>query len=286
MKIPNNKLSAVKTFFLEELTAFNEANLYFEFCCEAWLGMRKTDLLIDKDRELSESEILQFLYGIKELKKHRPIQYVTGLSWFYGLELKVKEGVLIPRPETEELVDWILETCNSAKSILDIGTGSGCIPLSLKSNLKSAEVYGYDISTDAIAIAKANGEALDLKVNWQVVDVLDNQSWPIDKMEVIVSNPPYIPESDKEFMHENVLAYEPELALFVPNHNPLLFYQKIAQFGKQNLTDGGCLFFEIHEDYGNETVEMLKAEGYQDVELRKDLQGKDRMVKSKYLQHG
>lgn len=286
MKIPNNKLSSVKAFFLQELAAFEEAKIYFEFCCSSWLGMEKTDLLIDKDRELSESEILQFFYGIKEILNHRPIQYVVGEAWFYDLKIKVKEGVLIPRPETEELVDWILEACSDAKEVLDIGTGSGCIPLSIKNNLKQATVSAYDISEEAIGIAKSNGDALQLEVNLLLVDILNENSWPDQKFDVIVSNPPYIPQSDRELMHENVLKFEPGLALFVPNESPLLFYEKIADFGKINLRKGGSLFFEIHEDYGQQTVDMLIQKGYVNVELRKDMQGKDRMIKSNYLQHG
>lgn len=286
MKIPNNKLSAVKTFFLKELEAFDEAKIYFDWCCEAWLGMNKTDLLIHKDKELSESEILKFLYGIKELKNYRPVQYVTGISWFYDLKIQVKEGVLIPRPETEELVDWILETSGNANSYQDIGTGSGCIPLSLKKCNPTAKVSGFDVSNAALEIAKGNSDLLSLEVKWKKVDILDELNWPEEKVDVIVSNPPYIPESDREKMHENVLEFEPDLALFVPNDRPLLFYEKIADYAKTVLSDNGSLFFEIHESYGPETVEMLVSKGFQNIELRKDLQGKDRMIKTNYLQHG
>jgi release factor glutamine methyltransferase len=280
VKISNNKLSSVKTFFLKELETFEEAKLYFEICCDAWLGMTKTDLLIDKEKELSESEILKFFYGIKSLKKNEPVQYVVGETWFYDLKIGVEEGVLIPRPETEELVDWIINSESNARSILDIGTGSGCIPLALKNNIVKAKVSACDISDSAIIIATKNAELLKLDVNFFHKDILDDTSWDEDKLDVIVSNPPYIPEKEKGRMNENVLEYEPDLALFVPNDSPLLFYIKIAEFSKLHLNKKGCLFFEIHEDFGQETIDMLSNKGFVDIELKQDLQGKDRMIKA------
>jgi release factor glutamine methyltransferase len=280
MKIPDNKLSSVKTFFLKELESFEEAKLFFEIFCDSWLGMTKTDLLIDKDKPLSESELLKFLYGIKSLKLNEPVQYVVGETWFYDLKIGVEEGVLIPRPETEELVDWIITKEKSAKSILDIGTGSGCIPLSLKNNLLKAEISGCDISKRAIAIAKNNSSDLDLDVNFFQLDILNESNWIKSRFDVIVSNPPYIPLEEKIRMDENVLDYEPDLALFVPNETPLLFYNKIAEFSCLNLNRKGVLYFEIHEDFGNETVDMLLGKGFVDIELKEDLQGKDRMIRA------
>lgn len=283
MKVPNNKLSSVKDFFFKELSFLDQAEVkrFFEFLCEAWLGLRKSDLILNPDQELSESEILKFLYGIKDLKKNKPVQYVAGLTWFYGLEIGVSEGVLIPRPETEELVDWIVKDYSNALFIADVGTGSGCIPLALRSNLPNAKVLGLDISVVALEIASKNASKLNLEVDFSEFDALNWYQYKFeDKFDVIVSNPPYIPHSDKELMHENVLLFEPELALFVPNDSPLLFYQAIADFANSNLKIGGALFFEIHESFGEDTLKMLQNKGFSNLELRQDLQGKDRMIKA------
>lgn len=280
MKIPDNKLSSVKTFFLEELSEIEESKLFFPICCDAWLGMTKTDLILDKEKMLSESEILKFLYGIKSLKNHEPVQYVVGETWFYDLKINVEKGVLIPRPETEELVDWMIDSENKSLSFLDIGTGSGCIPLALKDNFKNAEVSACDISEDAIAIAQENSKGLSLEVRFFKMDILDEAAWSKSKYDVIVSNPPYIPIVERKVMHENVLKYEPDLALFVPDEVPLLFYEKIADFALMTLNENGSLYFEIHEDFGVETINMLTSKGFVNLELKQDLQGKDRMVKA------
>ncbi len=284
MKVPNNKLSSVKEFFLKELRSLesSEVNQYFIILCDAWLGLSKTDLIINSEKELSESEILKFLYGIKDLKKHRPIQYVAGKTWFYGLEIMVKEGCLIPRPETEELVDWLVNEEEKANSILDIGTGSGCISLAVKSVLNNAEVSAYDISEDALAIAESNGKHLGLAVNFIHADILNWENQLLDKsFDVIISNPPYIPNSDKPQMAENVLGFEPQLALFVENETPIVFYERIADYAKIHLNNGGSLYFEIHESFAGEVMNMLKAKSFRKVVLKQDLQGKDRMVRAK-----
>ena len=286
MKVPNNKISSVKSYFFESLKSFslNEVNNYFSFLCDAWLDLSKADLLLNPDVEISESELLNFLYAIKDLKKNRPIQYIAGKTWFYGVELYVKEGVLIPRPETEELVDWVVSECKFAKQILDIGTGSGCIPLAIKSKLRDLHLTGYDVSKDAIEIAQKNAKSLNLEVSFDEFDVLNWKLFPQEnKFDVIVSNPPYIPEFDKKIMHENVLDYEPTLALFVPNDDPLVFYKAIADFSLINLNEQGKLYLEIHESYGLEVVQMLTQVGYGNIELRKDLQGKDRMIKASLI---
>lgn len=280
MKIINNKLSTVKTFFLKELAAFEEAKIFFEICCDSWLGMSKTDLLLDRDRVLSESEILIFFYGIKSLKKNTPVQYVVGETWFFDLKISLEAGVLIPRPETEELVDWIINSEKKEISILDIGTGSGCIPLALKNNLRQSQVSGCDISEKAIEIAKKNARDLNIDVNFFSLDILSEIKWAGDKLDVIVSNPPYIPVKEKLKMSANVLDYEPSLALFVPDDNPLLFYDKIADFSVLYLKSKGSLYFEIHEEFGDEILNMLKSKGFNNLEMRQDLQGKNRMIRA------
>lgn len=283
MKVPDNKLSSIKKFFLLELEPVvgEEARSFFIFLCEAWLGLSRSDLILHAEKEISESELLKFLYGIKELKKNRPVQYVAGKTWFYGLEIGLEEGVLIPRPETEELVDWILKDENGAKRIVDVGTGSGCIPLALKNKLPLASVTGLDISEEALCTASKNGENIGLEVQFKKFDALNWANFNFeDKFDIVVSNPPYIPEMDKQKMHDNVLQYEPEIALFVPNDDPLRFYDAIADFALKNLTHGGKLYFEIHESFGEQVLEMLNSKGYFNLELRKDLQGKDRMVRA------
>ena len=283
MKVSDNKISSVKAYFFESLKTLNqdEVRNYFNFLCNSWLDISKTDLLLNPDFEISESELLKFLYGIKDLKKNRPVQYIAGKTWFYGVEVKVQEGVLIPRPETEELVDWIVNDCQNSNRILDLGTGSGCIPLAIKNKLRHLNVVGYDVSKKAVNIAKKNANSLCLDVDFQEFDILNWQLFPQEnKFDVIVSNPPYIPESDKKKMHENILNYEPDIALFVPNKNPLIFYRAIADFALLNLNISGKLYLEINESYGQEIVQMLLEMGYSNVELRKDLQGKDRMIKA------
>ena len=283
MKIPNNKLSSVRTYFFEALSTFEGPDIksYFEYLCDAWLGLSKMDIRLNPDVEITESELLKFFYGIKDLLKDRPVQYIAGKSWFYGLEIGVREGVLIPRPETEELVDWIVKENSNAQNIFEIGTGSGCIPLAIKSNLKNATVFAGDISEEALSIAKNNGEVLNLKVHFQKFDALNWQKFKFEqKFDVIVSNPPYIPNSDKALMHKNVLDFEPGLALFVANESPLVFYEKIADFALENLSESGALYYEIHERLGLETIKMLKGKGFSNVLLRQDLQGKDRMLKA------
>tara|TARA_Y100000589_G_scaffold159342_2_gene151633 strand:- start:1266 stop:2126 length:861 start_codon:yes stop_codon:yes gene_type:complete len=286
MKVPDNKISSVKSYFFESLKSFSldEVNNYFSFLCDAWLYLSKADLLLNPDVEISESELLKFLYAIKDLKKNRPIQYIAGKTWFYGIEVYVKEGVLIPRPETEELVQWVISDCKYEKQILDIGTGSGCIPLAIKNSLRDIHLTGYDVSKDAIEIARKNAGLLNLEVNFNEFDILNWRLFPQEnKFDTIVSNPPYIPEFDKKIMHKNVLNYEPKLALFVPDNDPLVFYKAIADFSLINLNEQGKLYLEIHESYGREVVQMLTQVGYGNIELRKDLQGKDRMIKASLI---
>ncbi|MAW65681.1 MAG: protein-(glutamine-N5) methyltransferase, release factor-specific [Flavobacteriales bacterium] len=283
MKVPDNKISSVKTYFFEALDSLpiSQVRNYFNFLCLAWLDVSKSEMILNPHLEISESEILKFLYGIKELRINRPVQYVAGKTWFYNLEIKVREGVLIPRPETEELVSWIIQDCRSATSILDLGTGSGCIPLAIKNNLKSSVVYGFDISQKALEIAEENSDLLGLEIQFRQFDILNWELYPQEnKFDAIVSNPPYIPISDKKMMQKNVLDYEPDLALFVSNDDPLVFYKSIAQFAYLNLNPSGKLFLEIHESYGCEIIEVLKDSGFDNIQLRQDLQGKDRMVKA------
>ena len=217
--------------------------------------------------------------AIERLKKQEPIQYILGYSDFCGLRFKVTQATLIPRPETSELVEWIASEATGKASILDIGTGSGCIAVSLANKMPQSNVTAWDISTDALAVAAENSKANKCTVSFEQVDILAYE--PADKhFDIIVSNPPYIKENEKEAMHSNVLHWEPHTALFVPDNDPLLFYRTIAQKGLTMLRNGGRLYFEINRAHGKDTMEMLESLGYTDIELRKDFAENDRMIRA------
>lgn len=241
-----------------------------------------TDLYASKDMNFSTNQAEKLEVIITRLRANEPLQYILGNCYFCGLNFHVEPGVLIPRPETAELVEWIISDRKSSDSpirILDIGTGSGCISISLAKNLPQSEVYAWDISEDAIRIASDNANRLDANVRFRQTDVLGQV--PTDTMmNIIVSNPPYITEAERTDMDANVTDWEPDTALFVPDNTPLLFYERIAEIGKQILTPDGTLYFEINQRFGTETVDMLRQKGYRNVELRKDLSGNDRMIKA------
>jgi release factor glutamine methyltransferase len=236
------------------------------------------------EQVLSNEHVEQAKNILNELKTGKPIQYIFGVTEFYGLPFKVNPYVLIPRPETEELVEWILggerqRVKGERYFILDIGTGSGCIAISLKKNLPEADVSAIDISKGALETAKDNAELNNVEVNFIETDILNIKSEiEIPKSDIIVSNPPYVTLEDKKQMHTNVTDFEPHTALFVPEHDPLLFYRAIADFALGNLNPGGQLFFEINEALGKETVQLLADKGFKDIELRKDMSGRDRMI--------
>lgn len=241
-----------------------------------------TDLYASKDMNFSTNQAEKLEVIINRLRANEPLQYILGNCYFCGLDFHVEPGVLIPRPETAELVEWIISDRKSSDSpirILDIGTGSGCISISLAKNLPQSEVHAWDISEDAIRIASDNANRLDANVRFRQTDVL-GQVPTNTMMNVIVSNPPYITEAERTDMDANVTDWEPDTALFVPDNTPLLFYERIADIGKQILTPDGTLYFEINQRFGTETVDMLRKKGYRNVELRKDLSGNDRMIKA------
>ena len=245
-------------------------------------GFSTLELYGGKDKEISgkRRDVLDEM--IARLQKNEPIQYIIGIESFGGLTFEVDENVLIPRPETWELVQWIVEDCQSDSScrILDIGTGSGCIAVSLAERIPQAEVEAWDVSEGALQVAKKNGEKNGVDVCFRQQDVL--KAMPEStRYHVIVSNPPYIAEKEKKVMDANVLDWEPSLALFVPDEDPLLFYRKIAQLGLEMLTEDGALYFEINQAYGQETLQMLKDLGYTQTELKKDAWNNDRMIKAK-----
>lgn len=245
-------------------------------------GLEKMDRLMQKDSLLTQTQETQYDLAKAGLLTGKPLQYVTGISWFFGRQFKVNEHVLIPRPETEELVDWIVKEHKGQQniSILDIGTGSGCIPISLQLALPHATTLSCDISEDAINVAKDNARKLEANVSFIKTDFLNQKMWyNFDKYDVIVSNPPYIPQKEYDNMHTNVRDHEPALALFVPDDDALLFYRNIGEFGKTNLNAHGIIYCELHKDHAVDTEQMFREKGYV-TELRKDMHGNDRMLKA------
>ena len=245
-------------------------------------GFSTLELYGGKDKEISGNRLRDLHEMLSRLQKNEPIQYILGKETFCGLTFEVDENVLIPRPETRELVEWIVADYESVPAcrILDVGTGSGCISISLAKFIPGASVESWDISEGALEIARRNCKLNEVEVLLRQQDVLSAQPEPAC-FDVIVSNPPYITESEKADMEANVLDWEPATALFVPDTDPLLFYRKIAELGAVMLKEGGSLYFEINRAYGNETVQMLEALGYKQIELRKDDWGNDRMIKAR-----
>lgn len=238
-------------------------------------------ILLHKDKDLSEATRKQIEGIVDRLCAHEPIQYILGTASFYGYTFKVTSAVLIPRPETEELVDLIIhEEQTEGLHLLDIGTGSGCIAISLAKQLKRPVTSALDISAEAIKVAKNNAEGNQAEVRFIQHDILNSEGFKIDKQDVIVSNPPYVMNQEKEAMKQNVLAYEPHDALFVSDEDPLLFYREIAAFGIRNLKNGGRLYFEINSSLGKETKELVSRMGYRDCILIKDLSQRDRIIKA------
>jgi release factor glutamine methyltransferase len=275
-----------KHFFseLENQYPTTEIQSFFNILIEFQLHLSRIEVALQPNLEIRNSDLDFLQKALSDLKKNIPIQYIIGSTEFYGLPFAVNKNVLIPRPETEELVSWIIEnyklqTPNSKLSLLDIGTGSGCIAISLAKKLPYANISAIDISSEALKTAQQNVQLNQVMVAFLEADVLTLKELP-QKFDIIVSNPPYVRELEKEQMHQNVLANEPHLALFVEDNNALLFYDKIADLAKNYLTKNGLLYFEINQFLGKEAVELLKQKGFQHIELKKDVFGVDRMIKA------
>lgn len=271
----------------QALTALYEQREAANICdwvLEHLTGKKKIDRFLDAGLPLSAAQQTQLEQYTRELLTHRPVQYVLGEAWFAGMRFEVNESVLIPRPETEELVAWVLSDARLATGkpirLLDIGTGSGCIPVAIQQKAPACDGMGIDISEAALQTAKKNAVSLQAKVRFQLIDFLDeNERNTLPVFDIVTSNPPYIRQSERTAMQKNVLDFEPSLALFVPDEDALLFYRNIAAFGKTHLADKGSVFLEINESLGDEVVRLFEEQGYP-CETRKDLQGKDRMVKA------
>ena len=243
------------------------------------LGISQMAFYLKEDIALTAGQQTLLDSAIERLKKHEPVQYILGYSHFCGLKFKVTPATLIPRPETSELVEWIASEATGNEKILDIGTGSGCIAVSLAHMLPMSNVTAWDISPEALAVAAENSRSNGTEVTFEQVDILVHEPQD-EQFDIIVSNPPYIKEIEKENMEHNVLDWEPHTALFVPDSDPLLFYRTIANNGLTLLKPGGTLYFEINRAHGAETAEMLANFGYKEIELRKDISGNDRMIKA------
>ena len=282
----NVKIKDYRTQFTQELSPIydsGEAESFFYLILEEKHKLKRIDLALNPDLIFSNDEIQLWNSILEQLKLEIPIQYLLGKTSFYGLDFEVNPAVLIPRPETEELVEWIISNNQIHKStnplrILDIGTGSGCIAISLAKNISNAEVVAIDVSEKALATANKNAEINDVKVTFFEKNILETDDLE-NQFDIIVSNPPYVRELEKQEIKKNVLDNEPHLALFVEDNDALIFYRKIAELAQKNLSPNGQLFFEINQYLGKEMLELLEKMNFKNIELRKDIYGNDRMIK-------
>ena len=267
-----------------------ESNNIADWVFESVAGVKRLDRISNKQQAISNPAIEKLDNALQQLLHYKPVQYVLGESWFYKMKLKVNEHVLIPRPETEELVEWVIEEIrnkqveeltahNSQLTMLDIGTGSGCIAIALKKELATANLLAIDISEDALQVAKKNAQDHNAGIEFKQVNFLDEDAWSsLPSIHIIVSNPPYIPVNDKNKLAKNVAEHEPHLALFV-NDDPFIFYKKIAGFAGGHLREDGKIFVEVHEDYANEVQQIFIQKNFK-AEIKKDIFGRDRMIKA------
>ena len=280
------KIKQYRTHFIQELSSIynlGEAESFFYLILEEKQQLKRIDLALNPDLIFSNEEIQLWNSILEQLQKEIPIQYLLGKTSFYGLEFEVNPAVLIPRPETEELVEWIIQSQKSEVrsqnvKILDIGTGSGCIAISLAKNIVNAEVFAIDVSKKALATAKKNGEINQVKVTFLEKNILETDDLE-QQFDIIVSNPPYVRELEKQEIKKNVLDNEPHLALFVADNDALIFYRKIAELAQKNLSPKGQLFFEINQYLGKEMLILLEKMNFKNIELRQDIYENDRMIK-------
>lgn len=283
------KLKEIKSKFNDDLHGIYpglEIDSFFKLLSEAYLNLSPVEIVLQADMEIEPAIQEKFSAALKRLKAYEPIQYIIGRTEFFGLPLKVNPDTLIPRPETEELVKLTLQEVAEANTaeklrILDIGTGAGCIAVALAKNLPDAEISAMDVSEEALKVAEENAKINKVDVHYFQGDILTMESLP-EKYHFIVSNPPYVRLSEKRMMDSNVVDFEPELAIFVTDEDPLLFYRKIAQLAKRQLTENGKLFFEINEYLGEDLLALIIDEGLENIHLIKDIYGKNRMLKCSY----
>ena len=282
------KLKEIKNRFhleLDTLFPSEEVGSFFYMLIEVYYSVSRLDLALDSGLEVENESLI--LDALEDLKQQKPIQYILGETEFYGLTFKVNKNTLIPRPETEELISWVLKMKpeNKNLNILDIGTGSGCIAISIAKNIPNAKVYALDVSENALVVAKENAKNNNVDVIFVNEDILAVSNKNLEKQtqfDIIVSNPPYVRHLEKKMMEPNVLDNEPHLALFVDDDNPLQFYKAITEFAVKNLKENGMLFFEINEYLGNEMIQLLKSNNFKNIQLKQDFFKKDRMIKGTF----
>ncbi len=265
---------------LKDLYQTGEAAAITKIMFEHFAKTSQSDMIVNAKNEINDDIQILLQNALAKLKQHVPVQYITGQAWFYNLSFEVNNAVLIPRPETEELVleaiNFLKE--NAEKKVLDIGSGSGCIPISIKKNIPSSIVTSVDVSEAALIVAKKNAADNNVEINFLKIDFLEEKNYKdLAHFDLIISNPPYIPENEKNLLNKNVTHYEPHLALFVPDNDPLLFYKKILILSENHLQKNGKILLETHEDFANETAALFLADKYV-VEIKKDMQGKDRIL--------
>lgn len=268
---------------LQSIYSLEEATAITALIFENKAGITRAEIVLSPGEYVNGQHKSILDTSLQQLLQHIPVQYITGATWFYNLRFKLNQHVLIPRPETEELVKWLIdEDQNERISILDIGTGSGCIPVALKKYLPKAIITSIDLSRDALSIANENAAANNVSVEFIQLDFLNQREWGrLGEFDIIISNPPYIPASEKTTMDKNVTAYEPHLALFVPDDQPLLFYEKILAFAKTHLKQAGKIYLEVHEDLAKETAAVFLSAFK--VEIKKDINGKERMIRASHF---
>lgn len=279
-------LKNLRSYFFEQLKqsySREEIQVFFVYLTEKYLGLDKASILLNFERKITTKEQHTFQKAIQRLIENEPIQYIIGETGFLNIHLKVNYKVLIPRPETEEIVEKVIqeikkESTDKSIKILDIGTGSGAIAISLAVKLPHANVFALDVSKEALGIAQENAMAQQVEIGFIHANVLKLEALG-QAYDVIISNPPYVRNSEKKQMHTNVLQYEPAQALFVTDEDPLIFYRKIGQLAYQHLNKNGVLYFEINEFLAKKTKDLLKEIGFQNIALYKDFRGKDRMIK-------
>lgn len=280
-------LQELKLNFFTELNTLypaTEIESFFYWLTQAYLKLSRLEVALQPEYKIEEIALKNFQQATLQLKKFEPIQYIVGETEFFGFPFRVNPSVLIPRPETEELVAWIVEDFKNNKNpikLLDVGTGSGCIPISLAKTLPQLEVTSVDVSAKAIQTAKENAELNEVEITFLEQDILKVEKLE-ENFDIIVSNPPYVRELEKEMMQENVLQHEPDLALFVSNEDPLIFYRKISELAFNSLSEGGILYLEINEYLVKETMQLINEIGFSFVEVKNDIFGKARMIKASH----
>lgn len=266
---------------LQQVYSLSEATNITDWVFEKKASLKRSDILKNPNKTITDAAGKLIQEALQELLTHKPVQYVLGEAWFYHMKLKVNEHVLIPRPETEELVEQLIKDRKSRltdPAILDIGTGSGCIPIAIKKSLPAAVITSIDVSEKAIALAKENAALHNAHIDFIEFDFLNERKWNgLPMFDIIISNPPYIPLNEKDRLDRNVTDFEPHLALFVPESSPLIFYEKIAHFGKNNLLPNGKIYLETHEDLAGNVAALFRKD-YQTVMIKKDMYGNERMV--------